>query len=141
MKNSKEKAHSNKPKNKLGFIDPTVAGIDIGSELIHVAVSDKSGGVLVMEFGTTTPELKSIVELLKTYGATIGVMEATGVYWIPLYELLEDAGLQAVLVDAKTVKNVPGRKTDVLDCQWIQTLYSNGLLRAAYRPPRNRLKN
>jgi hypothetical protein len=67
-------------------------------------------------------------------------MEATGVYWVPLYELIECAGLKAVLVDAKSVKNVPGRKTDVQDCQWLQTLYSNGLLRAAFRPPRNRLK-
>jgi transposase len=103
-------------------------------------VSDGSGGVIVREFGTTTPELKNIIELLKTQGATTGVMEATGVYWVPLYELLEDAGLKAVLVDAKSVKNVPGRKTDVQDCQWIQTLYSNGLLRAAFRPPRDRLK-
>jgi transposase len=140
MQNCKEKDHSPKHKNKLGYIDPTVAGIDIGSELIHVSVSNGSGGVIITEFGTTTPELKSIVELLKTQRATTGVMEATGVYWVPLYELLEDAGLTAVLVDAKSVKNVPGRKTDVQDCQWIQTLYSNGLLRAAFRPPRDRIK-
>ncbi len=59
-------------------------------------------------------------------------MEATGVYWIPLYEILEDEGLKPILVDAKSVKNVPGRKTDFVDCQWIQTLYSNGLLTAAF---------
>jgi transposase len=67
-------------------------------------------------------------------------MEATGVYWIPLYEIMEESGLTPVLVDAKNVKNPPGRKTDVADAQWIQTLYSSGLLRAAYRPPRDRLK-
>lgn len=140
MKNSKENRNSHKHKNQLGFIDPTVAGIDIGSELIHVSVSDLLGGVKVKEFGTTTPELKAIIQLLKKQGATTGVMEATGVYWVPLYELMEDDGLKAVLVDAKSVKNVPGRKTDVQDCQWIQTLYSNGMVRAAFRPPRDRLK-
>lgn len=140
MKNSKECNHSKKHKNKLGYIDPSVAGIDIGSELIHVSVSDGSGGVIIREFGTTTPQLKSIVKLLKTQGADTGVMEATGVYWIPLYDLLEEAGLKAVLVDAKTVKNVPGRKTDTQDCQWIQTLYSNGMVSPAFRPPRDRLK-
>ena len=67
-------------------------------------------------------------------------MEATGVYWVPLYDILEGLGFKAVLVDAKSVKNVPGRKSDVVDAQWIQTLYSNGLLRAAFRPPRDRLK-
>ena len=140
MKKSKQKDVSLKPKNKLGYIDPSVVGIDIGSQLIHVSVWDLACGVVVREFGTTTPDLIKIIELMKTHGATTGVMEATGVYWVPLYELLEDAGLKSVLVDAKSVKNVPGRKTDVQDCQWIQTLYSNGLLRAAFRPPRDRLK-
>lgn len=128
-----------KHKNALGYIDPTIAGIDIGDKLIHVSFPDGIGGVFVSEFGSTTPELLKIAAELKKSGVTTAVMEATGVYWIPLYETLESLGFTPVLVDAKSVKNVPGRKSDVQDCQWIQTLYSNGLLRAAFRPPRDRL--
>lgn len=127
-------------KNRLGYIDPTVAGIDIGDKLIHVSIPNGKGGSYVKEFGTTTPRLHQIVKTLKAAKVEIGVMEATGVYWIPLYEIMEESGLKPVLVDAKNVKNPPGRKTDVVDAQWIQTLYSCGLLRAAYRPPRDRLK-
>ena len=126
-------------KNKLGYIDPTIAGIDIGANLIHVAIPNTQNGVDVFEFGTTTPQLHKIATKLKMANVKTAVMEATGVYWIPLYEILEDLGFKSVLVDAKGVKNVPGRKSDVNDAQWIQTLYSNGLLRAAFRPPRNRL--
>jgi transposase len=134
--------HLNKPqdKNKLGYIDPTVAGIDIGDKLIHVSIPDGKKSAYVRTFGTTTPELHQIVKTLKEAKVETGVMEATGVYWIPLYEIMEESGLFPVLVDAKNVKNPPGRKTDVVDAQWIQTLYSAGLLRAAYRPPRDRLK-
>jgi len=127
-------------KNKLGYIDPTVAGIDIGDKLIHVSIPDGKNGSSVQEFGTTTPELHQIVKALKQAKVETGVMEATGVYWIPLYEIMEKSGLTPVLVDAKNVKNPPGRKSDVTDAQWIQTLYSSGLLRPAYRPPRDRLK-
>jgi transposase len=143
MTNSTQIDNSNKQKkrhkNKLGYIDPTVAGVDIGDKLIHVAIPDGKGGAIVREFGTTTPELHVISETLKKAGVITAVMEATGVYWIPLYEILEMDSFEAVLVDAKSVKNVPGRKSDTQDCQWIQTLYSNGLLRAAFRPPRERL--
>lgn len=140
MGNSDAKNHSHQHKNKLGYIDPTVSGIDIGDKLIHVAIPDGKGGTQVKEFGTTTPDLHKIVNTLKAAGVSTAVMESTGVYWIPLYEILESSGIKPILVDAKSVKNVPGRKTDVDDCQWIQTLYSNGLLRAAYRPPQDRLK-
>jgi transposase len=135
----KEKAKAQQNKNALGYIDPTVSGIDIGDKLIHVAIPDGKGGAYVKEFGTTTPDLHNIVQTLKQAKVETGVMEATGVYWIPLYEIMEDSDLKPVLVDAKNVKNPPGRKTDVVDAQWIQTLYSAGLLRAAYRPPRDRL--
>jgi transposase len=126
-------------KNRLGYIDPSVAGIDIGANLIHVAIPNNEGTTDVYEFGTTTPALHAIAKKLKEANVTTAVMEATGVYWVPLYEILEDLQFSAVLVDAKSVKNVPGRKSDVIDSQWIQTLYSNGLLRAAFRPPRDRL--
>lgn len=135
----KEKIQSAVHKNKLGFIDPTVAGIDIGDKLIYVAIPNNHKEATVSFFGTTTSALHQIVDALKQAGVKTAVMEATGIYWVPLYEILEDHGLEAVLVDAKSVKNVPGRKTDVLDCQWIQVLYSNGLLRAAFRPNRERL--
>lgn len=111
-----------------------VAGIDIGSELIHVAILNQNGEYEVREFGTMTPDLRKIVEWLIQSKIKIAAMEATGVYWIPLFEMLEDHGIQPVLVDPKSAKNVPGRKTDVLDCQWIHRLYSCGLLRPAFRP-------
>jgi transposase len=139
MENSTQNKNSHKHKNKLGHIDPTVAGIDIGDKVIHVAFPDGKGGSFVEEFETTTPALHKIAEKLKAVGVLTAVMEATGVYWVPLYEILESLGFEAVLVDARSVKNVPGRKSDVLDSQWIQTLYSNGLLRAAFRPPQDRL--
>jgi transposase len=137
--NSRKPRNGLTHRNKLGFIDPTIAGIDIGANLIHVAIPNAENGVNVFEFRTTTPELHKIAEELKKAGVKTAVMEATGVYWIPLYEILEDLGFISVLVDAKAVKNVPGRKSDIHDAQWIQTLYSNGLLRAAFRPPRDRL--
>lgn len=137
--NSKKERNGLTHRNKLGYIDPTIAGIDIGANLIHVAIPNSQGGASVHEFGTTTPELHRIAKELKKAKAITAVMEATGVYWVPLYEILEDLGFTPVLVDAKSVKNAPGRKSDVIDAQWIQTLYSNGLLRAAFRPPRDRL--
>jgi transposase len=149
MVNFTQNENSNKPqkiskrkeqsKNTLGYIDPTVAGIDIGDKLIHVSIPNSKKGVYVKEFSTTTPQLYNIAKELKAAGVTTAVMEATGVYWVPLYEILESLGFKAVLVDARKVKNVPGRKTDVVDCQWIQTLYSNGLLNAAFRPPKDSL--
>lgn len=140
MTNNSTKNSKVQHRNELGYIDPFVAGIDIGDKLIHVSIPNNEGTVNVKEFGTTTPDLRQIAQTLKNAGVKIGVMEATGVYWIPLYEILESEGFKAILVDAKSVKNVPGRKTDVKDCQWIQTLYSNGLLRAAFRPKKDRLK-
>lgn len=140
MSNDTIRDNKRKYKNKLGYIDPTVAGIDIGAENIYVSIPNEEHGSIVVVFGATTPELKKIVDALKKASVITAVMEATGVYWIPLYEILEEAGLQPILVDAKSVQNVPGRKTDTQDCQWIQVLYSNGMLRAAYRPPRDRLK-
>lgn len=136
-----ELKHTNRTKSKLGYVDPTVAGIDIGSKLIHVSIPQKDGGVKVVEYGSLTPDLHKIAQTLKKAGVKTAVMEATGVYWIPLYETLEspEYGINPVLVDAKSVKNVPGRKTDIVDAQWIQVLYSSGLLRAAYRPPRDRI--
>ncbi len=115
-----------------------VAGIDIGSTLIHVAILNENSEYIVREFGTTTPDLIEIANWLIESNIKSVAMEATGVYWIPLFEILEDRGLNAALVDPKSAKNVPGRKTDVLDCQWIHRLFSCGLLRAAFRPAKDR---
>lgn len=137
---SKSIQKSKKIQNHLGSFSPKVAGIDIGKDLIHVSFYDGKSGSIVQEFGSTTTQLLEIVKVLKKAKARTAVMESTGVYWIPLFETLEDHGFEAVLVDARSVKNVPGRKTDVQDCQWIQTLYSNGLLRPAFRPEKPRVR-
>lgn len=89
----------------------------------------------VREFGVYTKDLYAIAEWLKECGVLSVAMESTGVYWVPLYEVLEERGFEVKLVDARKVKNVLGRKSDVLDCQWLQQLESYGLLQAAYRPP------
>ena len=88
----------------------------------------------VRVFGTFTPELVKMAEWLVSCGVTTVAMESTGVYWIPLYEVLERAGVRPCLVNARNMKNVPGRRTDWHECQWLQYLHSVGLLRAAFRP-------
>lgn len=111
------------------------AGIDIGSKSHFVAVPEGSDKVAVRQFGAFTTDLEAIAVWLKKCGVTTVAMESTGVYWIPLFELLEERGFDVNLVDARHVKNVSGRKSDVLDCQWLQQLHTYGLLRAAFRPP------
>ena len=88
----------------------------------------------VKSFGTTTPELYHLADWLQEQGVETVAMESTGVYWIPLFEVLESRGFQVVLVNARQISNVPGRKTDMLDCQWIQLLHACGLLRGSFRP-------
>jgi len=110
------------------------AGIDVGGERHYVAVPPGSSEHPRREFGVLTKDLYAIAEWLKECGVETVAMESTGVYWVPLYEVLEDQGFKVKLVDARKVKNVTGRKTDVLDCQWVQQLESYGLLQAAYRP-------
>jgi transposase len=88
----------------------------------------------VRHFGVYTRDLHAMADWLQACGVKIVAMESTGVYWVPLYELLERRGFEVMLVDARQVKGVSGRKSDVLDCQWIQQLLSYGLLKAAFRP-------
>lgn len=92
----------------------------------------------IREFGSTTPDLQEISSWLIWNNVKIAAMEATGVYWTPLFEILEDCGIEATLIDPKTAKNVPGRKTDFKDAEWIHKLYSCGLLRPAFRPAKNK---
>jgi transposase len=116
-------------------LDPHAAGADIGAREIYVALPADATDTPVRCFATFTEDLRKLVAWLKEHGVTTLAMEATSVYWIPLAELLEEAGIEVCLVNPRHVKNVPGRKTDVADCQWLQYLHSVGLLRAAFRPP------
>jgi transposase len=118
----------------LEHIHQMAAGIDIGSESHFVAVPEGCNQQSVREFGAFTPDLEELAQWLEQCGIETVAMESTGVYWIPLYELLESRGFAVNLVDARHVRNVSGRKTDVLDCQWIQQLHTYGLLNAAFRP-------
>src|SRR2546422_718404 len=119
----------------LQHINVNAAGIDIGSEQHLVAVPEGSDEVAVRQFGTFTTDLIAIADWLAQCGVTTVALESTGVYWIPLFELLEQREFEVKLVDARHVKNVSGRKSDVLDCQWIQQLHTYGLLAGAFRPP------
>lgn len=118
----------------LAVSRPNVAGIDLGSKEHYVACPPRGGQANVRVFGTTTPDLLELAAWLKAEGIESVAMESTGVYWIPLYELLSQRGVEVVLADARQIKHVPGRKTDMIDCQWLQLLHGAGLLRGAFRP-------
>jgi transposase len=113
---------------------PNAAGIDIGSVAHFVAVPPDRDDEPVREFASFTADLHRLADWLDACGVDTVAMESTGVYWIALYELLEARGFTVLLVNARHVKNVSGRKSDVLDCQWLQQLMSFGLLRGAFRP-------
>ncbi len=110
------------------------AGIDLGATEIYVAVGAERDPEPVRCFETFTQELYALAAWLQKCGIRTVAMESTGVYWIPLFQILEAQGLEVCLVNARHVKNVPGRRTDVSDCQWLQYLHSVGLLRASFRP-------
>ena len=121
----------------LDRVNLHAAGIDVSAGMHHVAVPAGSSpsGEDVREFGAFTEDLVAVAEWLRRCSVETVAMESTGVYWIPLFEVLESAGFEVLLVDPRQMKSVPGRKSDVLDCQWIQTLHTYGLLRGAFRPP------
>lgn len=121
-------------RGKLEVMHPDAAGIDVGGTMHFVAVPNEAASETVRQFGVYTRDLHELADWLQGCGVKIVAMESTGVYWIPLYELLEGRGFEVMLVDARQVKNVSGRKSDVLDCQWLQQLLSYGLLKAAFRP-------
>lgn len=113
---------------------PNAAAVDVGASSHWVAVGRHSTDAPVQEFGAMTDDLHALADWLLACGVDVVALESTGVYWIPVYEVLEQRGLDVWLVDARQVKYVPGRKSDVQDCQWLQKLMSHGLLRAAFRP-------
>lgn len=133
LKKSVKGENINLPKH-LQHINPHAAGIDIGSRSHFVAVPEGSSERPVREFESFTDDLHRLTDWLIACSVTTVAMEATGIYWIPLFEILESKGLEVKLVNAHHVKNVPGRKSDVLDCQWLQQLHTYGLLQGAFRP-------
>ena len=118
----------------IPILNPNAAGMDIGADEIYVAVPADRDGQPVQSFGTFTNELDRLSDWLKQCRIDTVAMEATGVYWIPVYQILETSGFELCLVNARYFQNVPGRKTDVSDCQWLQRLHSAGLLRGSFRP-------
>lgn len=123
-----------KSRSALTITHPNAAGIDIGSASHYVAVPPDRDDQPVREFASFTVDLERLADWLQACGVDTVAMESTGVYWIALYELLDARGFTVLLVNARHVKNVSGRKSDVLDCQWLQQLMSYGLLRGAFRP-------
>ena len=123
-----------KQKKSFQLIHGDAAGIDIGGSSHFVAVPQDRDDKPVREFKSFTADLNELANWLTHCDIKTVAMESTGIYWIPIYELLESRGFEVLLVNARHVKNVPGRKSDVLDCQWLQQLHSYGLLRGSFRP-------
>ena len=118
----------------LEVVHPDAAGIDIGNESHYVAVAPSRDKQPVRCFGCTTGELKAMADWLKQCGIRTVAMQSTGVYWIAVYDILEQAGLEVYLVNARETKNLPGRKSDVQESQWLMKLHTYGLLRNSFRP-------
>jgi len=119
----------------LPVINPNAAGIDVGATEVYGAVPQDRAAQPVRRFATFTQDLQALADWLQTCGVQTVAMESTGVYWIPLFQILESRGIEVCLVNSRHVKNVPGRKSDIADCQWLQYLHAVGLLHASFRPP------
>jgi transposase len=120
---------------RLEIVHPDAAGIDVGSKSHYVAIPAGRDERAVQEFGSWTADLKRMAEWLKSRGIRTVAMQSTGVYWIGLMEVLEASGLEVYIVNARGTKNLPGRKSDVQECQWLMKLHTYGLLRNSFRPP------
>jgi transposase len=118
----------------LKQLNLNAAGLDIGAAEIYAAIPEGRDEVSVRQFETFTADLHALADWLEACGVDTVAMESTSVYWIPVYEILEERGFDLYLVNARHVKNVTGRKTDILDCQWLQQLHTYGLLRGSFRP-------
>ena len=119
---------------RLEVVHPDAAGIDIGNESHYVAVPPTRDSESVRRFGCTTAELKEMGDWLKQCGIRTVAMQSTGVYWIAVYDILEEVGLEVYLANARETKNLPGRKSDVQESQWLMKLHTYGLLRNSFRP-------
>ena len=118
----------------FSVVHPHAAGIDIGSTFHVVAAPPECDNMPVRRFQSFTADLRRLSQWLREVGVTSVAMESTGVYWVPLFEILEADGFEVILVNAHEVKQVPGRKTDYNDAQWLQKLHQFGLLKASFRP-------
>lgn len=119
---------------QVEVVHPNAAGLDIGAREIYGCIPPDRDGETVRMFGTFTPDLQRLAEWLVANQVDTVALESTGVYWIPVFELLEARGLKVYLVNGRHIKHVPGRKSDVADCQWIQKLHALGLLTGSFRP-------
>jgi transposase len=126
-----EEAH---PFSGMSRVNPNAAGVDIGAIEIVVCVARDESTQLVKAFGNYTVDLQSIGNWLKEYNIKTVAMESTGVYWIPLFEELERQGFECLLISSRSLRRVTGRKSDITDAQWIQTLHNYGLLESSFRP-------
>ena len=123
-----------KQAEQVAIVHPNAAGLDIGSQEIWACIPPDREGKTVQRFGAFTPDLHQLADWLVKNGVDTVAMESTGVYWIPVFVILEARGLEVCLVNARHIKHVPGRKSDYLDCQWIQKLHAFGLLTGSFRP-------
>jgi transposase len=130
----KRSADKTKPALTLHCLQPNAAGVDVGATQIYISVPPDRDPESVRCFPTFTADLHAAANWLQSCRIDSVAMESTGVYWIPFFQILEARGFKIFLVNARHVKNVPGRKTDVEDCQWLQYLHTVGLLRASFRP-------
>ncbi len=130
----KRSVRSHKKQQDRPIIEAHAAGMDVGAREMYVAIPPDRDAKPVRIFPTFTADLEELPDGLVERGITSVAMESTGVYGIPLYPILEDHGIRPGLVNARPMKNVPGRRTDGYQCQWLQYLHSCGLLRAAFRP-------
>jgi transposase len=119
----------------LEIVNPRACGIDVGNASHYVAVPPHLDGEPVREFACFTEDLRRLAEWLNKIGVKTVAMQSTGVYWIALYDILEEHGIEVFLVNAKHTRNLPGRKTDVQECQWLLRLHTHGLLNNSFRPP------
>ena len=126
--------NKSKQVQSLPVINPNAAGIDIGASFHVVAIPPDRGDESVRTFKAFTGDIEQMADWLVQQGITTVAMESTGIYWVAVYEILEQRGIEAVLSNARDTRSVPGRKTDVNDAQWIQSLHACGLLRASFRP-------
>ena len=114
---------------------PEATGLDVGATAVYAAVRADRGSPAIRNFPTLTIDLHALADWLNECRVTTVAMESTGVYWIPVFQILEARGFEVVLVNARQVRSAPGRKSDVADCEWLRHLHSVGLLRCSFRPP------
>jgi transposase len=130
----KGKRGSGTARSGMTIVHPNAGAIDVGATMHMAAIGPDRSSEPVRNFGTFTSDLHRLADWFVASGINTVVMESTGVYWIPIFELLEERGIEVFLVNARDAKHVPGRKTDVSDAQWLQRLHCYGLLRASFRP-------